>query len=137
MGKANLENQSRRLVAFCCERSGMLAWQQAESDCAFPANIKVISVPCAGRLGMVQLLKAFEEGAEWVAVFACVEDSCQSLRGNLHAKKRAEAVRELLGKVGIDPERLGFCFIAPPGGEKFKETILAMMEKAVSQEANG
>lgn len=131
------ETEDSKLVAFCCERSGMIAWQQARHDGGLPAQMKVISVPCAGRIGTLQLLKAFEEGAEAVMVFACVKDSCQSLRGNLHAEKRTEATRALLKSVGLEPDRLGFCFIAPPMGTEFGEAVQAMMDKVALEEGSG
>lgn len=99
--------------------------------------MEVIALPCAGRIGMIHLLKAFEEGAAAVMVFACMQDSCQSLRGNQHAEKRSEATRRLLESVGINPERLEFCSIAPPMGEEFRERVGAMVEKVAPQEEKG
>jgi len=125
------------LVAFCCERSGMVAWQEAQANGGLPAELEVVAVPCAGRIGMVHLLKAFEGGAAGVMVFACIKDSCDSLRGNLHAEKRCESTRAILRSVGMEPERLEFCSIAPPMGAEFSEVVRTMMEKVSSEEREG
>ena len=126
-----------RLVVFCCERSGIPAWRQAEAGGGLPEAMQVVSVPCAGRIGVVNLLKAFEEGAAGVMVFACMQDSCQSLRGNVHAEKRTESARQVLAAVGMAPERLECHTISPPMAQEFRERVWAMMGKVGVEESKG
>jgi F420-non-reducing hydrogenase iron-sulfur subunit len=73
---------------------------------SYPANVKLIRVPCTGRVDDVHLMKAFEQGMDGVFVAGCLEGECHYLRGNLRAKKRVGHVKGILTALGINPERL-------------------------------
>jgi coenzyme F420-reducing hydrogenase delta subunit len=66
----------------------------------------VILLPCSGKLDILYLIKAFETGADGVAVMMCQEGECRYLEGNLRAKKRATAVEELLKETGLGEGRV-------------------------------
>jgi F420-non-reducing hydrogenase iron-sulfur subunit len=51
-------------------------------------------------------MKAFETGADGVAVMICKEGECRYLEGNMRARKRAEAVEELLKEAGMGEGRV-------------------------------
>jgi coenzyme F420-reducing hydrogenase delta subunit len=68
--------------------------------------MKVISLPCSGKLDILYLIKAFETGADGVAVMICKEGECRYLEGNMRARKRAEAVEELLKETGLGEGRV-------------------------------
>jgi len=72
----------------------------------FPANVKLTRVPCTGKLQVVTLLKAFEEGADGVYVVGCPVDSCHNVKGSQRAAKRVEAVKQALGELEVEPERV-------------------------------
>ncbi|MBN1833096.1 MAG: hydrogenase iron-sulfur subunit [Deltaproteobacteria bacterium] len=69
-------------------------------------TFKTISLPCSGKLELIYLLKAFESGADGVALVTCKHGECRYLEGNLRAQKRAEAVRAILEEIGLDKERM-------------------------------
>jgi coenzyme F420-reducing hydrogenase delta subunit len=54
----------------------------------YPANIKVVQIPCSGRVDMLHLLRAIEEGADGVYVAGCLEGECHFIEGNLKTKKK-------------------------------------------------
>ncbi len=57
------------VVAFCCKYCAYAAGDLAGSmRLNYPANIKVIQVPCSGRVDIVHLLRAVESGADAVYV---------------------------------------------------------------------
>jgi F420-non-reducing hydrogenase iron-sulfur subunit len=96
-----------KIVAFCCEDCGHAAADLAGSlRLPYPANIKIIKVPCTGRMDVLTVLKAFENGVDGVLFFGCLEGCCHFLSGNLRAKKRVGYVRELLEECGIGSERI-------------------------------
>jgi F420-non-reducing hydrogenase iron-sulfur subunit len=88
-------------------------------------EIRVISLPCSGKVDLLYLLKAIETGADGVFLITCMEGNCQNLEGNLRAKKRADAVNSILEEAGLGKERI----IVIPAPEKadsdyiFKEII--------------
>ena len=81
-------------------------------------NIRVISLPCSGKLDILYLIKAFETGADGVAVMMCKEGECRYLEGNMRAKKRAEAVEELLKETGLGEGRVAVIQMDDCGIEK-------------------
>lgn len=68
--------------------------------------IKAISLPCSGKVDIPYLMKAFENGADGVAIVTCSKDECRHFEGNLRAHKRAEAVEALLEEIGIAAGRM-------------------------------
>lgn len=96
---------------------------------SYPANVKLIRVPCTGRVDDVHLLRAFEEGMDGVYVAGCLEGECHFLRGNLRAKKRVEHVKEILIALGINPERLQMYNLSAAMGGRFVEIAQEMTEK--------
>ena len=65
-----------------------------------------IKLPCSSMVKDVFLLRAFEAGADVVAVLVCAEGACRYVEGNLRAKKRVKWVKALLDEIGLDGRRL-------------------------------
>ena len=72
----------------------------------YPSNVRVIMMPCTGRVDVIHLLKAIEDGADGVYVAGCLEGDCHYLTGNLKARKRVDAVKKILGDLGIEEDRV-------------------------------
>jgi len=57
------------IVAFCCHYCAYAAADLAGSmRLEYPASIKVIELPCTGKLDVQYVLRAFEDGADGVMV---------------------------------------------------------------------
>jgi coenzyme F420-reducing hydrogenase delta subunit len=69
-------------------------------------TIKTISLPCSGKVDVPYLIKAFETGADGVAIVTCPKNECRHFEGNLRAHKRAEAVESLLEEIGMGAGRM-------------------------------
>lgn len=119
-----------KIVAFCCENSAYLAADKAgRMRLVYPDNVRIVRVPCVGRVDLVHILKAFEKGAAGVLVVGCQEGACQHLTGNTRAKERAAYAKSLLTEVGIDEARLRMANIAPDMAQQFVQEIKDMTEK--------
>ena len=119
-----------KIVAFCCDQSGYVAADMAGTlKQKLPGNVEVVRVPCAGRIETIYLLKALEKGADGVLIFACYEDNCQFLRGNLRAKGRLSYAHRLLEKVGLEKERIEICHLTTNSGVRFAETLRQKSER--------
>lgn len=113
-----------KIVAFCCDQSGYPAADMAGAlKLKWPPNVEIVRVPCAGRIETIYLLKALEKGADGVLIFACYEDNCQFLRGNLRSKGRLAYAQGLLEKIGLEKERLEICHLATNCGVRWVETL--------------
>jgi len=101
------KNFEPKLVAFCCHYCAYAAADLSGSmRLQYPPNVRIIRTPCTGRLEVEYYMKAFENGADGVLVAGCLEGGCHYIDGNLFAKKRVNATRELLEECGIEKERL-------------------------------
>ena len=87
----------------------------------YPTNIKIIKVPCSGRVAIIHMLKALEEGADGVIVAGCLEGDCHYQSGNLRAKKRVIYVKEILESIGIGVERVAMYNLSAGEGPRFAE----------------
>jgi coenzyme F420-reducing hydrogenase delta subunit len=96
---------------------------------SYPPNVKILKLPCSGRVDVVHLLKAIEEGADGVFVAGCLEGDCHYQLGNLRAKKRVAYVRDLLDKIGVGGERVAMYNLSAGQGPRFAEIAREMGEK--------
>jgi len=95
----------------------------------YPSNIKIVNVPCTGRVDILHLLKAVEDGADGVYVAGCLEGDCHYLTGNLKAKKRVAYVKNLLEAIGIEPERVEMYNLSAAQGSRFAEIAREFTER--------
>ncbi len=86
-------------------------------------------VPCTGRVDVIHLLNAIEEGADGVYVAGCLEGDCHYISGNLKAKKRVGQVKKILVELGIEPERVEMYNLSAAQGPRFAEIAREMTEK--------
>ena len=96
---------------------------------SYPSSVKVIQVPCTGRVDIIHLLKAIEDGADGVYVAGCLEGECHYLSGNLKAKKRVEYVKKVLKEIDIEPERVEMFNLSAGEGPRFAEIAREMVER--------
>jgi coenzyme F420-reducing hydrogenase delta subunit len=87
----------------------------------YPSNIRMIKLPCTGKLEVIHLLRAIEAGADGVYAAGCLEGECHYLKGNLWARKRINHVKELLAELGIEPERVEMFNMSSAMGAKFAQ----------------
>ena len=119
-----------KIVAFCCEQSGIPASEMSKSlKREIYGNLEIRPVPCAGRIETVHLLTALEQGADGVLVFACHEENCQYRRGNIRAKSRLLYAGTLLERIGMAKARLEICNLATNSGVKFSEVLTEKVEQ--------
>lgn len=119
-----------QILAYCCRFCAYAAADLAGSmRLSYPGNIKVIQVPCTGRVDVMHLMKALEDGADGVYVAGCMEGECHFLSGNLRAKKRVGMVKEILPKIGLEPDRLEMFNLSSAMGPRFAEIATEMTER--------
>ncbi len=95
----------------------------------YPENIRIISIPCTGKVDLIHILRAFEKGADGVYVVGCLEGECRYIRGNLTARKRVEKAQTILESIGIGGERVQMYNLSSSEGPKFAEFATEMTEK--------
>lgn len=119
-----------RIVAFCCKYCAYAAGDLAGSmRLSYPAGIRVIQVPCTGRVDILHLLRAIEDGADGVYVAGCLEGECHFLTGNIKTRKKVEYVKKTLEEIGIKPERVEMFNLSSAMGPRFAEIANEMTER--------
>jgi len=119
-----------QIVAFCCNYCSYSAADLAGSTrMTYPVNIKIILVPCSGRVDPLHLIHALEEGADGVFIAGCLEGDCHFETGNYKAKKRTVYIRQLLDEMGIEPDRVQMFNIAASEAPKFARVAREVTER--------
>jgi coenzyme F420-reducing hydrogenase delta subunit len=95
----------------------------------YPSSIRIISLPCTGKVDLIHLLKSFENGADGVCVAGCLEGSCQYTSGNLRARKRVAQAKEILEKIGVGGERVQMYNLSSSEAPRFVEIAVEMEQR--------
>lgn len=85
----------------------------------YPSSIKIVLVPCTGKVDVQHLLRAFEKGADGACVIGCMEGECNYSKGNFRARKRVEQVRSILDTIGLDGRRVEMFNLSSAEAPKF------------------
>lgn len=119
-----------KIVAFVCNWCTYLGADLAGTNrLEYPANVRIIRLPCTGRIDFNLVVKAFEVGADAVLVSGCHPGDCHYTAGNFHARRRWKLFRELLDVVGVDTKRVYFSWISAAEGAKFQSLVTEIVEK--------
>ncbi len=112
------------IVVFCCENSALPAFNAAvEANKSLPENLKIIHVPCAGKVDVELVWHSLVKGAKGVVIAACHPGNCKAENGNTYAKWRLNDVANKLDVIGINKERVGFMSIASNMADDFVKKI--------------
>jgi coenzyme F420-reducing hydrogenase delta subunit len=95
----------------------------------YSSGIKIILVPCTGKVDVIHMLRAFEKGADGVYVLGCIEGDCHYNNGNLRARKRVAQTAALLDKVGVEGERVAMFNLSSSEAPRFVEIAAEMTER--------
>jgi len=120
-----------KVIGFCCEKHGMdAAVLSARSGKQLDASVRIVQVPCTGRVDGIHLLKAFEDGADAVFVLGCLEKNCYYDTGSIEGRKRVGYVKQMLTEVGIEKERLEMFNAASSNAWAFPDAVSKMVDIA-------
>jgi coenzyme F420-reducing hydrogenase delta subunit len=95
----------------------------------YPTNVKIVRIPCTGKVDALYLLKALEEGVDGVYVAGCEEGDCHFLKGNIRAKKRVAYVKGILEDLGINPGRVEMYNMSAADGPRFVDVAREFTER--------
>jgi coenzyme F420-reducing hydrogenase delta subunit len=124
------EGWEPKILAFLCNWCSYAGADLAGvSRIQYPPNIRIIRVPCSGRINPVFLLRALQNGADGVLVSGCHPGDCHYISGNLAARRRFALLKVLMQYAGIEPERVQFTWVSASEGGRFA----AIVEKVVEQ----
>ena len=109
-----------KILAFLCNWCSYAGADLAGvSRIQYPPNIRVVRVPCSGRINPYFIVKALIDGWDGVLVSGCHPGDCHYLTGNLVARRRFGILKVLLEFFVIESDRVSFMWASAAEGERF------------------
>lgn len=113
-----------KIVAFCCNWCSYAGADLAGSSrLSYPAEVKIIRIPCSCRLNPTFILKAFQRGADGVILCGCHPGDCHYTSGNYFARRRMTTLFSMLNYLGIEKDRTRVEWVSAAEGARFSQVM--------------
>ena len=117
-------NWKPTIVAFCCNWCSYAGADLSGTNrLQYPANVKIIRIPCSCRLNPMFILRAFQRGADGVILCGCHPGDCHYTTGNYYARRRMTLLFSMLDFLGVEKERTRVEWVSAAEGAKFAATM--------------
>ena len=123
MTQANNEWEPKIVALVCnwCTYAG--ADLAGISRLQYPPNVRLVRLPCSGRINPFYVVKALQHGADGVLVSGCHPGECHYISGNLIARRKFAFLNSFLNYIGIEDGRTTFTWVSASEGDKFARVI--------------
>ncbi len=113
-----------RIIGFLCnwcsyggaDAAGVARFSQ-------PTDLRIIRVPCSGRVDPMFVAKALLSGADGVLVSGCHPRDCHYTEGNFYARRRLEMLRRFLPILGVDEGRFEYIWVSASEGSRWRDMV--------------
>ena len=123
------ENFEPVIVAFCCNWCSYAGADLSGTNrLNYPANVKIIRVPCSCRVNPIFILRAFQRGADGVIICGCHPGDCHYPSGNYFTRRRITLLYSMLDFLGIERNRTRLEWVSAAEGAKFADTMNKFVE---------
>jgi F420-non-reducing hydrogenase iron-sulfur subunit len=124
MGNAMEKTWQPKILAFLCNWCSYAGADLAgTSRIQYPPNIRVIRVPCSGRINPLFILKALQTGIDGVLVSGCHPGDCHYISGNYVGRRKSATLKRFLEYLGIEEGRVQFSWVSAAEGGKFSQVV--------------
>ena len=122
------DNWEPKIVAFLCNWCSYAGADLAGvSRLQYGPNVRIIRVPCSGRIDPLYIMRALQNGADGVLVSGCHPGDCHYISGNLVARRKFAIMKKMITYIGLEPERVQFSWVSASEGGRFA----ALMNKVI------
>lgn len=122
------DNWEPKIVAFLCNWCSYAGADLAGvSRLQYGPNVRIIRVPCSGRIDPLYIMRALQNGADGVLVSGCHPGDCHYISGNLVARRKFAILKRMITYIGLEPERVQFSWVSASEGGRFA----ALMNKVI------
>ena len=119
-----LEGKELRIVAFLCNWCSYGGADTAGvARATQPTDLRIIRVPCSGRIDPLFILRALVNGADGVLVSGCHPNDCHYSAGNFFARRRLEVLKRFLPVLGIDDRRFEYTWVSASEGARWQQVV--------------
>jgi len=113
-----------RIVGFLCNWCSYAGADMAgTSRITYPTNIRIIRVPCSGRVDPLLIVKSFQMGADGVLIAGCHPGDCHYTEGNYYARRRFALLRPFLEYLGIERARFQVEWVSASEGKRWAQVV--------------
>jgi F420-non-reducing hydrogenase iron-sulfur subunit len=127
---STLAENELRIVGFLCnwcsyggaDTAGVGRFSQ-------PTDLRIIRVPCSGRINPLFVAKTLLNGADGVLVSGCHPRDCHYSEGNFYARRRLEVFKRFLPTMGIDPDRFDYTWVSASEGQRWQTVVTSFTEQ--------
>jgi F420-non-reducing hydrogenase iron-sulfur subunit len=113
-----------KILAFLCNWCSYAGADLAGvSRFQYPPAVRIIRVPCSGRINPLYIVKALQNGFDAVLVSGCHPGDCHYITGNYYARRKFALVKRYLEYLGFEPERVQFSWVSAAEGARFAQII--------------
>jgi F420-non-reducing hydrogenase iron-sulfur subunit len=118
-----------KIIAFLCNWCSYAGADLAGvSRLQYPPNVRIIRVPCSGRVNPLFIIRALRQGADGVLVSGCHPGDCHYLSGNYYARRKFTLLDSLLEHLGLEKGRVQFSWVSASESIKFAQVIKEVTE---------
>ena len=119
-----------RIVGFLCNWCSYAGADMAgTSRMTYPTNIRIIRVPCSGRVDPLLIVKSFQMGADGVLIAGCHPGDCHYTEGNYYARRRFALLRPFLDYMGIESARFRVEWVSASEGKRWSHVVTSFTEE--------
>ncbi len=125
-----LNGKELRIVGFLCNWCSYGGADTAGvGRFAQPTDLRIIRVPCSGRIDPLFVAKALLNGADGVLVSGCHPRDCHYSQGNFYARRRLEVLKRFLPVLGIDSDRFEYTWVSASEGQRWQKVVSSFTER--------
>lgn len=125
-----LKDRELRIIGFLCNWCSYGGADTAGvGRFAQPTDLRILRVPCSGRINPLFIMKALCSGADGVLVSGCHPRDCHYAEGNFYARRRLEVIKALLPVLGIDPCRFEYTWVSASEGQRWQRVVSAFTSR--------
>lgn len=88
-----------------------------------PTDLRIIRVPCSGRIDPLFIVRALMNGADGVLVSGCHPRDCHYAEGNFYARRRLELLKRFLPVTGFDARRFEYTWVSASEGQRWQHVV--------------
>jgi coenzyme F420-reducing hydrogenase delta subunit len=125
-----------RMVAFVCD------WcLRADADVrlleSYPDNVRVIHIPCSGRIDPEMALLALRSGIDGVLVCGCQPGECHYQRGTLISACKIGMLERMFDQMQVGDGRVRFVQIGTQDRGRIRKEVDGMLEHLSAAKETG
>jgi heterodisulfide reductase subunit A len=128
-------NGDPTLAVFVCDWSLRAADDVSLLE-SYPANVRVIHIPCTGRIDPEMALLALRSGIDGVLICGCAPGECHYKRGTDVGSCKIGLLNRMFGQMGVGNGRVRFIQVGTQDRGRIRSEVDGMVEHlAAAKEA--